>query len=193
VRHLWSFKSLLSYGIWRRLYCSQTLIFREEKSCFDLRLHVVIHHNITIWNKNMNVVPVRLFQWLWKTQFWGQFERWDLPARIRLGTCSRFYVTHKRRYFNEHTKIPAYPNKYLKVLNFLSFFLILTSLCLLIVRVRANAVLGHTQWHTHTHTHTHTNGRDVDRPTAVTSTWQHATLTRDRHPWPRRDLNPQSQ
>ena len=28
---------------------------------------------------------------------------------------------------------------------------------------------------------------------AETSTWQHATLTGDRHPWPRRNSNPQSQ
>ena len=32
-----------------------------------------------------------------------------------------------------------------------------------------------------------------DRPVANTSQWQHTTLTRDRHPWPRRDSNPQSQ
>ena len=31
------------------------------------------------------------------------------------------------------------------------------------------------------------------QPDAETSTWQHTTLTRDRHPWLRRDLNPQSQ
>ena len=34
-------------------------------------LHVVIRRNITIWNKNMNVVPVHQFQWLSKTHnFW---------------------------------------------------------------------------------------------------------------------------
>jgi len=32
-----------------------------------------------------------------------------------------------------------------------------------------------------------------DRPDAETSTWQHTTLTTDRHPCPRRDANPQSQ
>jgi hypothetical protein len=32
-----------------------------------------------------------------------------------------------------------------------------------------------------------------DQPVAETSTWQHTTLTRDRHPCPRRDSNPQSQ
>ena len=32
-----------------------------------------------------------------------------------------------------------------------------------------------------------------DRPVAETFTWQHTTLTRDRHPCPRRDSNPQSQ
>jgi hypothetical protein len=32
-----------------------------------------------------------------------------------------------------------------------------------------------------------------DRSVAETSTWQHTTLTRDRHPCPRRDSNPQSQ
>jgi hypothetical protein len=32
-----------------------------------------------------------------------------------------------------------------------------------------------------------------DQPVAETSTWQHTTLTRDRHPCRRRDSNPQSQ
>jgi len=31
------------------------------------------------------------------------------------------------------------------------------------------------------------------RPTAESSTWQHTTLTRRRHPCPRRNSNPQSQ
>ena len=32
-----------------------------------------------------------------------------------------------------------------------------------------------------------------DQPVAETSTWQHTTLKKDRHPCPRRDSNPQSQ
>jgi hypothetical protein len=32
-----------------------------------------------------------------------------------------------------------------------------------------------------------------DRPNPGTSTWQHRTLTRDRHPCPRKDSNPQAQ
>jgi len=32
-----------------------------------------------------------------------------------------------------------------------------------------------------------------DQPVTQTSTWQHTTLTRDRHPFPQRDSNPQSQ
>ena len=32
-----------------------------------------------------------------------------------------------------------------------------------------------------------------DQTDAETTTWQHTTLTRDRHPCPRRDSNPQSQ
>jgi len=32
-----------------------------------------------------------------------------------------------------------------------------------------------------------------DQPDAETSTWQHTTLTTDRHPSPRGDSNPQSQ
>jgi hypothetical protein len=32
-----------------------------------------------------------------------------------------------------------------------------------------------------------------DQPDVETSTWQHTTLKRDRHPCPRRDSNPQSQ
>ena len=33
----------------------------------------------------------------------------------------------------------------------------------------------------------------IDQPEADTSTWHLTTLTRDRHPWPRQDSNPQSQ
>jgi hypothetical protein len=32
-----------------------------------------------------------------------------------------------------------------------------------------------------------------DQPVAETSTWQHTTLTTERHPWPRRDSDPRSQ
>jgi len=32
-----------------------------------------------------------------------------------------------------------------------------------------------------------------DQLVAETSTWQHATYTTDRHPWTRRDFNPQLQ
>jgi len=32
-----------------------------------------------------------------------------------------------------------------------------------------------------------------DQPVAETSTWQHTTITRDKHPCPGRDSNPQSQ
>jgi len=32
-----------------------------------------------------------------------------------------------------------------------------------------------------------------DQPNTETSTWQHTTLSRERHPCPRRDSNPQSQ
>jgi len=32
-----------------------------------------------------------------------------------------------------------------------------------------------------------------DRPVTETSTWQHTTITRDRHSWLRWDSNPQSQ
>jgi len=47
---------------------------------------------------------------------------------------------------------------------------------------------------THTHTHTHSVRLwTSDRPIAETSTWQHTTLTRDRHPCRRRDSFPQSQ
>jgi hypothetical protein len=35
--------------------------------------------------------------------------------------------------------------------------------------------------------------RTSDQPVAETSTWQHTTLTKDRHPCPRRNSNPQSQ
>jgi len=35
--------------------------------------------------------------------------------------------------------------------------------------------------------------RTSDQPNVEASTWQHPTLTTDRHPWPRWDSNPQSQ
>jgi hypothetical protein len=46
-----------------------------------------------------------------------------------------------------------------------------------------------------THTHTHSVGLvwTRGRPNAETSTWQHITFTRDRHPCHQWDLNPQSQ
>ena len=43
------------------------------------------------------------------------------------------------------------------------------------------------------HTPHTTVGRTTDQPEAETSTWQHTTLTTDRHPCPRWDSNPQSQ
>ena len=50
--------------------------------------------------------------------------------------------------------------------------------------------------HAHTHVDTPHSVRFLwtsERPDAETSTWQHTTLTTDRHPCPRRDSNPQSQ
>jgi len=45
------------------------------------------------------------------------------------------------------------------------------------------------------HTHTHTVGLlwTSDKLVIETSTWQHTTLTTDRHPCTRLDSNPQSQ
>ena len=47
----------------------------------------------------------------------------------------------------------------------------------------------------HTHTHIQSVGLlwTSDRPVAETSTWQHTTITRDKHPCLRRDLNLKSQ
>jgi len=52
-----------------------------------------------------------------------------------------------------------------------------------------------TDTHPHLHQHPPSLGlhRARVRPVAETSLWQLATLTRDWHPWPRRDSNPQSQ
>jgi hypothetical protein len=47
--------------------------------------------------------------------------------------------------------------------------------------------------HTYTHTHSVRFVRTSDQPDAETSTWQHTTLTTDRHPCPWRDSTPQSQ
>jgi hypothetical protein len=49
-------------------------------------------------------------------------------------------------------------------------------------------VKGYTRWH-----RTHLVGLlwASDQSVAETSTWQHTTLTKDRHPCPRRDSNPQ--
>jgi len=48
--------------------------------------------------------------------------------------------------------------------------------------------------HTHTHTHTHSSGvlRTSGKADEETSTWQHTTLIKDRHPCARRISNPQS-
>ena len=43
-----------------------------------------------------------------------------------------------------------------------------------------------------THAHSKWLFWSRDRPVAETCTWQHKILTRDRHPRPRRDSNPQS-
>jgi len=47
----------------------------------------------------------------------------------------------------------------------------------------------------HSMTNTHSVGLlwTSDQPVAVTSTWRHTTLTRDRPTWPRRHSNPQFQ
>jgi len=50
------------------------------------------------------------------------------------------------------------------------------------------AAHDHTQWHSHS---VGLPWKRV-RPDAETSTWQHTTLTTDRHPCPRRDSSPQS-
>ena len=67
----------------------------------------------------MTVVPLTVYS----IQFLGQLGTWYLPARIRLGTCSSFCVSHKRITFNAHTNSPAYTITYLNVLNFLFFYL----------------------------------------------------------------------
>jgi hypothetical protein len=52
----------------------------------------------------------------------------------------------------------------------------------------------HTHRYTHTHTQTHSVGLlwTRDRPVAEISTWHHTTFSRERHPFSRRDSNPQS-
>jgi hypothetical protein len=44
-----------------------------------------------------------------------------------------------------------------------------------------------------THSHTRQDALDEDGPVADISTWQHTIFTRDRHPRPQRDSNPQCQ
>jgi len=66
-----------------------------------------------------------------------------------------------------------------------------------LVRPLPIAHITHTRARTHRHTHTHTHSGGLlwtnDQLATETSTWQHTTLTTDRHPCPRPDLNPQSQ
>jgi len=77
---------------------------------------------------------------------------------------------------------------------FVSFFVWL----LLLTHCRCRGLLLHlitlNDTHTHTHTHTHSVGlfwmRDLS--VAGTCTWQHAKFSRDRHPCPRWNSNPQS-
>ena len=70
--------------------------------------------------------------------------------------------------------------------------------------LRANAghdffIIEVSRSHTHTHTHTHNDAPQSvglfwtnDQLVAKTSTWQHTTLTRDRHPCPQRNSNTQN-
>ena len=75
--------------------------------------------------------------------------------------------------------------------SFLSFFLILTSFYLLMEGVGGySCVWSH--WLTLTYT-LGTSSLDEGSAHRRDSTWQHTTLTRDRHPCLRRDKNPQSQ
>jgi hypothetical protein len=68
--------------------------------------------------------------------------------------------------FSEHTNSSAYPNKYRKVLNFLSFLLSYSDIFLPTHCMCRGycCTWSHSVTHTitpHTHTHTHTIGRDV--------------------------------
>ena len=60
---------------------------------------------------------------------------------------------------------------------------------------RCRGLLSHLITLKDTHTHTESVGLPWtnDQPDTETSTGQETTLTRDRHPCPRRDSNPQSQ
>jgi len=77
---------------------------------------------------------------------------------------------------------------YLSILVFPTHFLflsLLTSFCLLVTGVEGYCC----NWsHLVTHTHTHSVNLlwTMDRPFAENSTWQHTTLTTNRHPCPRR-------
>jgi hypothetical protein len=79
------------------------------------------------------------------------------------------------------------PINFLFSLSLFISFLVLTSVCLLIV------ALDHTQWHTHTHT------QNVDRASLDEGSARSINLylsthnTQNRHPCPQRDSNPQSQ
>ena len=76
---------------------------------------------------------------------------------------------------------------------FLSFFLNLTSVYLLIIGVEGYFCTWlHSMIYIYIHTHTHTAGLlwTSDRPVAETSAWQRTTLTRDRHPWPPAGFEP---
>ena len=75
----------------------------------------------------------------------------------------------------------------------LSFFLSFLVWPLLPAHCRCRGLLLHQITLTHTHTHAVGFLWTRDRPVGETSTWQHTTLTTDRHSCPRRDSNPQYQ
>jgi hypothetical protein len=70
-------------------------LWRKNPASTLYYLHVVIHHNIKIWNKKMKVVPVQRFHWLSKTRNFRDSSNGEISQlESGSGHVSRFYVAH---------------------------------------------------------------------------------------------------
>jgi hypothetical protein len=127
--------------------------------------------------------------------FWRYYVQWLPKIPVSFELYSVVELQHKwREAYHVNTSSEGFI--YINYLHPL-LFLFLTVSYLLITGEGVIVALVHNYWHSHTHTHTHTQmwtrALRRDRPVADTAAWQNKTLTRDKHPWPRRYSKQQSQ
>jgi hypothetical protein len=107
-----------------------------------------------------------------------------------VSTCSPSCLTHN----NQRATVPFKARTHISRGTDDTAVRILTTLSISVNILLTNPVFQYCRGlllHLTPHTHTH-SARFLwtrDRPVAETSAWKHTTLTRDRHPCPRRDSN----